>query len=86
MRRDYVTKLEKYNIVYWNEIAFTWDSICNVKQDYWSDNGYLVIDSSVEQKASAAALELHGMMLEAVDMVVKDDNLKNLFGIPYNLW
>jgi glutathionylspermidine synthase len=86
MRYDYVSKLEKYNINYWNEVAFSWDSTCKINQEYWSDNGYLIIDRSVEQRALTASMELHGMMLEAVDMVVKDDNLKNLFGIPYNLW
>jgi hypothetical protein len=39
MRIDYVTKLEKYNINYWNEESIVWDENCGIAEDYWSDTG-----------------------------------------------
>jgi hypothetical protein len=48
MRKDYVSKLEKYNINYWSETAITWDKKCKITEDYWTDTGRLVFPEYVE--------------------------------------
>jgi hypothetical protein len=44
MRKDYVTKLEKFGISYWSENAITWDARCDVIDDFWTDTGKIEID------------------------------------------
>ena len=70
MRKDYVSKLEKYGINYWGERALDWDTKCNVYDDYWTDTGKLEMEQNDENKALKASVEIHTMMLEAVDYVV----------------
>ena len=56
MRRDYVSKLEKYSIVYWSEQSITWDPKCDVFDDYWTDTGKLNIKNEAETKAIEATM------------------------------
>ena len=86
MRIDYVSKLEKYNINYWNEASIVWDESCGIEEDYWTDTGKIAFSSELEQKLIDATHTIHAMMLQAVDTVVNDENLLNLFQIPHALW
>ena len=79
-------KLSKYNIFYFNERSLEWDVNCGTYENYWTDSGKLEFQPRDEIKAMKASMELHSMMLEAVDEVVKDDKLKKLFQIPEVLW
>jgi glutathionylspermidine synthase len=65
--------------MYWSEDAITWDTRCDVTDDYWTDTGKLEIELSVEKNAIRASMELHAMMMKAVETVVKDDKLLALF-------
>lgn len=46
----------------------------------------IVISPEAEAKLLKATFELHNMALEAVDLVVKDDKLMQMFNLNRLLW
>ena len=46
----------------------------------------VIITNNAEKKLLEASYELHSMALEAVDLVVNDDTLLDLFYINSDLW
>jgi len=53
---------------------------------YWNEKGQAEISQKGEKEVLEASWVLHNMALEAVDKVVKDDNLLRLFNINEHLW
>lgn len=54
--------------------------------NYWTEEGALQISQRAEKELLEATYELHNMTLEAVDRVVKDDVMMELFEIPRDMW
>lgn len=77
-RADYVAKLEKYRIFYWNEAAIEWPDSCAVDQ-YWNEESQVVLSAEAEADLMKATVELHAMCLEAVDVVVNDASNRLLY-------
>ena len=70
---------------YYDEVGIEWDGLCAV-DEYWNERSMVEISSEAEAYIRKATVELHMMMLEAVDVVVNDDNLLELFNIHKDLW
>lgn len=71
-------------VSYADEPAIQW-SACEY-DNYWNEEGQVVISQDAEKKMLEASYQLHNMALEAVDKVVNDDKLLTLFNINRNLW
>lgn len=76
-RSDYTSKLEKYNVFYYNEAALEWPDSCAV-DEYWNEKGMLKISTASAYDLRRASLEIHTMSLNVVDQVV-NDNTNRLF-------
>lgn len=74
-RSDYTSKLEKYNIMYYNEAALEWPNSCAI-DEYWNEKGMVKISEQAANDLKRASLELHTMSLAVVDEVVKDETNK----------
>ena len=78
-RIDYDVDCLKYNVSYFDEEAIEF-SDCEW-ETYWNENGEVVLSQKAEKILLEATWELHNMALLAVDKVVNDDKLLELFGI-----
>ena len=84
-RVNFQSKLDKYNMFYYDEVAIEWAG-CGVSDTYWNERGFIQL-SAVEQAAlQKASIEIHGMFLDTIDEVIKDDKLLDLFSINKRLW
>ena len=72
------------NISYCYDNALQW-SYCE-SQTYWNEWGMVVVSERAEKELLGAAIELHQMGLEAVDLVVNNDELLDMFYINRDLW
>lgn len=73
-RPDYQAKLNKYSMFYYDEIGIVW-AACGAWDTYWSEKAYVKISGEAAASLRKAAVEIHGMMLEAIDEVIADDSL-----------
>lgn len=80
-RLDYC---DKHKIKYCDEPALQW-GICE-SDSYWNEEGMVMLSQKAEQQILEASYEMHSMALEAVDLVVNDDALLDLFYINKDLW
>lgn len=53
---------------------------------FWNERAEARISAEAEQMLLEATFQIHGMTLEAVDKIVNDDKLLQLFNINKNLW
>lgn len=53
---------------------------------YWNEEGMVILSQDGEDAILKASYEIHNMALEAVDLVVNDDALLDLFYINKDLW
>lgn len=83
-RPDYWRELESQGVYYYEEKAIEW-SRCE-HDTYWNEEGMLRISQKAEKMIMEASYELHNMALEAVDLIVNDDTLLDLFYINRDLW
>ena len=58
----------------------------NEAQSYWNEEGMVIISHKAENELLQAGTEIHQMALEAVDLVVKNDELLDMFYINRDLW
>lgn len=70
---------------YYDEVGIEWDGLCAI-DEYWNERSMIEISSEAEAYIRKATLELHMMMLEAVDVVVNNNNLLELFGIHPDMY
>jgi len=76
--------LDKYRLFYWDDEAI---ELSDCEADtYWNERGAAVITPQAEYELLGNTYELHNMCLEAVDKVVKNDTLLEMFMIPRRLW
>lgn len=70
--------------MYCDEPALQWGT-CE-SDVYWNEEGMVLLSAKAENELLEASYELHSMALEAVDIVVNDDALLDLFYINKDLW
>lgn len=75
---------EKFKLMYCDEPALQWGT-CE-SDTYWNEEGMVLLSAKAENELLEASYELHSMALEAVDIVVNDDALLDLFYINKDLW
>jgi len=80
-RNEYCTK---HKILYCDEPALNW-GFCEA-DSYWNEEGMVLMSAKAENQILEASYEIHSMALEAVDLVVNDDALLDLFYINKDLW
>ena len=74
----------KYGLAYFNDDAIYWS---NCEYDpYWGETAKIVISQRAEKEIMEATYQLHSMALQAVDRVVGDDSLLQMFSINQDLW
>lgn len=83
-RKDFQLKLLQYNLFYYDEFALDWSS-CE-HDTYWNEEGAAEISAEGEKVLLEATYKLHNMALEAVDRVVNDDTLMEMFHLNKDLW
>ena len=74
----------KHKILYCDEPALNW-GFCEADA-YWNEEGMVLMSTKAENQILEASYEIHSMALEAVDLVVNDDALLDLFYINKDLW
>lgn len=67
-------------------LGLTWLRRLGLEQSYWNEHASYELSDEGAWRIESASFELHSMMLEAVDEVIRSDVLLDEFGIPAELW
>lgn len=62
-----------------------WMGSYGAQDPYWCEDGVYILSEEAKVKLQAASFDLHNMCLQAVDRVVHDEHLLDLFEIPHSL-
>lgn len=67
-------------------LPLSWQRRLGLEECYWNERASYRLSDEGAWRIEAAAFELHSMLLEATDEVVRSDVLMREFGVPPALW